>query len=164
MKTRTGFAAFGFSMVLATSAVAGCSGPTTPAASAPNPIATNSFTAAKPSGASLAITAPKQGDALIAGALKVAVDYSGPALIPGAEAKKLDDYHLHYFLDEDATRYIGTQMPIPTGNPHIVHSAARELTFENIAAGNHTLTVVMTGNNHISVTSPLTDTVTFALQ
>jgi hypothetical protein len=90
------------------------------------------------------------------------VDYKGPTLVPAAESKKLDDYHLHYFLDEDATPFIGaTPLPIPTGNPKIVHSAALQVTFDNVAAGSHTVTVVMTGNNHISLSPPVTAKVTF---
>jgi hypothetical protein len=94
----------------------------------------------------------------------VSIDYTGPQLVPAAEAKKLDDYHLHYFLDEDAKPYIGTSLPIPTGNPKIVHSAAKEVSFDNVAAGSHTVAVVMSGNNHISVAPPLSDTVSFTVK
>ena len=40
------------------------------------------------------------------GVVKVSVNYAGPTLVPGPEAKKLDDYHLHYFLDEDANGFV----------------------------------------------------------
>jgi hypothetical protein len=81
--------------------------------------------------------------------------------VDAANATKLDDYHLHYFLDVDPTRYIGTTVPIPLGDPRIIHSAATNVTFDNVAAGTHTLAVVMTGSNHISVTPPVADKVTF---
>ena len=85
------------------------------------------------------------------------MNYGGPTLVPGAQATKFADYHLHFFLDEDATPYIGTQQPIPARNPHIVRSAATDVAFDNVEAGDHTVTVVMTGSNHISVAGPLSD-------
>jgi hypothetical protein len=129
------------------------------AAPSPSPAA-----APKPADASLTITAPKDGDSVSAGPVKVTIEYTGPALVPAAEAKKLDDYHLHYFLDEDATPYIGTTTPVPTGNPEIIHSAATEVTFENVASGEHTITVLLTGNNHISVRPPVSEKVRFTVE
>ena len=99
-----------------------------------------------------------------AGSVQVSVQYSGPPLVPAANATKLDDYHVHYFLDEDASGYINGARSIPVGNPHIVHSSAKEVSFDNLAPGRHTLTVVMSGNNHVPVTPALADTVNFTLQ
>jgi hypothetical protein len=131
-----------------------------PAISSPAPAASPSPAAApKPTDASLRITAPAEGASTTAGPVTVTVEYTGPALVPAAEAKKLDDYHLHYFLDEDATAYIGTTTPIPTGNPKVIHSGSQEVTFQDVAAGEHTVTVVMTGSNHISVNPPVSDQV-----
>ena len=120
--------------------------------------------APKPTDATIKIVSPAQGGVLSGGAITVSVNYSGPTLVPGAEAKKLDDYHLHYFLDEDAAAYLGGGKSIPAGNPHIVHSAAREVTFDKLTPGQHTLTVVMSGNNHVAVAPVLTDSVTFTVQ
>jgi hypothetical protein len=92
------------------------------------------------------------------------VQYNGPPLVAAANATKLDDYHLHYFLDENATPYLGTLVPVPTGNPRIVHSAALQVTFDNVAAGSHTVTVMLSGANHISVAPPLSAQVTFTAQ
>jgi hypothetical protein len=94
----------------------------------------------------------------------VTLDYQGPTLVPAAQATKLDDYHVHYFLDEDATPYTGTTTPVPMGNPHIVHAAALQQAFDNVAAGSHTATVLMTGANHISLNPPVTDKVSFTVQ
>jgi hypothetical protein len=91
----------------------------------------------------------------------VTVSYTGPALVAVANATKLDDYHIHYFLDVDPTPYIGTTIPIPLGDPRIIHSAATTITFDNVAPGPHTLAVVMTGSNHISVNPPVADKETF---
>jgi hypothetical protein len=120
--------------------------------------------ASKPSGAELKIATPAANQSVGTGAVKISVTYNGPTLVPGAEAKKLDDYHLHYFLDEDATPFLSGGKSIPAGNPRIVHSAAREVTFENLSAGKHTVTVVMSGNNHVAVTPVLTDSVAFTVE
>jgi hypothetical protein len=109
----------------------------------------------------LKITSPASDATLPAGDVKVTVDYTGPDLVPAAQAKKLDDYHLHYLLDVDPTPYLGTTTPIPTNNPKIIHSAAKEVTFSNVASGSHSVTVIMTGSNHVSVAPPVADTVSF---
>jgi hypothetical protein len=119
--------------------------------------------APKPADVSLRITAPAAGQTLPAGSVQATVDYSGPPLVAAANATKLDDYHLHYFLDENATSYIGTLVPVPMGNPRIIHTAATRVTFDNVAAGSHTLTVLLTGSNHISVTPPVSEQVTFTV-
>ena len=96
--------------------------------------------------------------------MQVDVQYTGPALVAAANATKLDDYHLHYFLDESAAAYIGTQVPVPMGNPNIVHTAALQQTFDNVAPGPHTVTVMLSGANHVSVTPPLSAQVMFTVQ
>jgi len=89
------------------------------------------------------------------------VSYSGPTLVPAAAARKLDDYHLHYFLDVDPMPYLGTTLPVPMGDPRIVHTAATTVTFDDVAPGMHSLAVLLTGSNHISVNPPVWDTATF---
>jgi hypothetical protein len=128
------------------------------------PAAPVNAAAPRPSDVSLRLISPRPSDVLTTGTITVKVSYIGPTLVPGAQATKVEDYHLHYFLDEDATPYIGMPRPIPTGNPHIVHSAATEVGFDNVGGGNHTVAVVMTGSNHISVAEPLSDTVTFTVR
>src|SRR5205823_912491 len=77
--------------------------------------------APRPANASLSISSPTPGQTVPAGSVRVSVQWSGPLLVAAASATKLDDYHLHYFLDESATAYLGTLVPVPMGNPHIVH-------------------------------------------
>jgi hypothetical protein len=120
--------------------------------------------AARPASVSLKITSPKAGDTVAAGELKVTVDYAGPTPVAAAQATRLEDLHFHYFLDEDATPYIGKPVEIPSGNPKIAHSAATSVTFQNVAAGSHTVTVVVGGRNHVSTNPPLSDKVTFTVK
>jgi hypothetical protein len=106
-------------------------------------------------------TAPTTGQTVNAGSVTVTVNYTGPALVAVANATKLDDYHLHYLLDVDPTPYLGTTVPIPVGDPRIIHTAATSVTFDNVSAASHTVAVVMTGSNHISLSPPVADKVTF---
>jgi hypothetical protein len=134
-----------------------------PVSSSPSPSPAAAVAASRPSDASLRITAPTAGQGLPAGSIQVVVSYSGPPLVPAANATKLDDYHLHYFLDESVAPYLGTSVPVPMGNPHIVHTAATQVSFDNVAAGSHTVTVMLTGSTHVSVTPPLSDVVAFTV-
>jgi hypothetical protein len=110
---------------------------------------------------SLLFIAPTAGETVSAGSVRVSLGYSGPALVAAANATKLDDYHIHFFLDVDPTPYIGTSVPVPMGDPRIIHTASTSVTFENVAPGTHTLAVMMTGSNHISVNPPVVDQVSF---
>jgi hypothetical protein len=78
---------------------------TTFIACAPQPAATPAASgnpvAAKPSGAVLKIASPSQNSALGAGAVKISLSYTGPTLVPGAEAKKLDDDMVKVFNDHN---------------------------------------------------------------
>jgi hypothetical protein len=131
------------------------------AAASPSPAAQ---AAPKPDTVTLTITSPQAGETVSAGTVTVTIDYSGPDLVPAADATKLTDYHFHYFLDEDPTPYIGTTTPIPTGTPRIIHSAAKQVNFDNVTAGNHNLAVVMTGNNHVSTDPPVVERLTFTVR
>jgi hypothetical protein len=136
--------------------------PPVPSAAAPaSPSPAVAAAAPRPAGVSLMFIAPTVGETVSAGPVTVSVGYSGPALVPAANATKLDDYHLHYFLDVDPTPYIGTTVPVPLGDPRIVHTAATTVTFDNVAPGTHTLAVMMSGSNHISVNPPVADQESF---
>jgi len=97
------------------------------------------------------------------GSIQVSVDYAGPTLVAAADARKLDDYHLHYFLDVDATPYLGTVVPVPLDDARIIHTAATQVSFENVGPGRHTMTVMLSGANHISVNPPISDQTTFTI-
>jgi hypothetical protein len=113
---------------------------------------------------SLVFIAPTASTTVSAGSVTVTVNYVGPPLVEAASATKLEDYHLHYFLDVDPTPYIGTTVPIPVGNPRIMHSAATRVTFDNVEPGSHSLAVVMTGSNHISLNPPVAEQESFTVR
>jgi hypothetical protein len=145
-------------LALAVAAITGVA--CTPVA-ASRPIANSA--APRTSMVSLAIMTPRVDMPVRAGPVTVSVDYSGPPLVPAARAESLADYHLHYFLDVDPTPYLGTNQPIPLGDPHIIHTTDTEATFDAVGPGLHTVAVVLTGSNHVSLNPPVASIVTFTV-
>jgi hypothetical protein len=129
-----------------------------------NPITTTSDVVPPPASAAIKITVPAANASVPAGDLRVAYDLTNITTVPAAEAKKVDDLHLHVLLDVDPAAYLGTTTFIPLGNPSIIHTAAKEVTFKDVKAGSHKVTVILTGANHISTKPPISDTVTFNVQ
>jgi hypothetical protein len=141
-----------------------------PAATAPspspsvNPITTTSDVIPPPSNAAIKITSPSASGTVPAGDLKVTYDLTNIATVPAADAKSVNDLHVHVLLDVDPAPYIGTNVFVPPGNPSIIHTAAKEVTFKDVKAGAHQITVILTGANHISTKPPVTDTLKFTVQ
>jgi hypothetical protein len=71
------------------------------------------------------------------------------------EVKPPSDEHLHYFFDVTPT-LDGT--PIPTDDPNITHSREVSLTYEDVAAGEHTIWVVVAGADHVPLDPLVMDT------
>ena len=78
--------------------------------------------------------------------MTVTIDYEGPDLVAAAQATQL------------------TTTPLPAGNPRIIHSAYKQVTFDNVTPGNHNLAVLLTGNNHVSTNPPVVERLTFTVQ
>jgi len=120
--------------------------------------------ASAPTGVTITMVAPKDGSSVPPGDVTVNYDVAGVTLVPAADAKKLDDYHVHVLLDSDATPYLTQFLPVPMGNDNIVHTAAKMVTFKGVTAGPHTLSVFLTTSNHISVSPPIQTKATFTAQ
>ncbi|HLG74092.1 MAG TPA: hypothetical protein VK009_27040 [Chloroflexota bacterium] len=100
-----------------------------------------------------------------AGDVTVSYDVAGTTLVAAADAKKLDDYHVHVLLDTDPTPYLPPNpQPVPTGNDKIIHTAAKSVTFKNVAPGQHTINVILTTSNHVSVNPPIQTSAKFTAQ
>lgn len=153
--------AISFGLLLLTVLVCGCSvavlmsGGATPA---PTDIA-----AQRPE-ATLTIAQPPAGATLHSGKVTVVANYNGPALVAPAQATELNQYHLHYLLDVDPSLFLRKNVPIPLGNPSIIHTANTQVSFENVAPGSHRLAVVLTGSNHVSPTKPVAQEISFVVR
>ncbi len=65
--------------------------------------------------------------------------------IKAAAAADATSFHLHYFVDTPATAAGAT---IPSGDPKIIHSGTTTQDLGALAAGSHTVTVVLGQVNH----------------
>ena len=119
--------------------------------------------AARRPDATLTIAQPPAGATLPSGRVTVVVSYTGPPLVPAASATELNQYHLHYLLDVNANAYLDTSVPLPLGNPSIIHTANTQVTFDNVGPGSHLLAVVLTGSNHVSPNPPVAQQISVTL-
>lgn len=124
--------------------------------------------ALKPADVLLTIRDPRAGETITEegpdDSVTVSVDYWGPSLIAGFASGPVDQYHLVYLLDVDAAPYIGTLLPVPRCDPHIQHTADRRVIFDHVPHGIHTLAVLLTGSNNVSVNPPVAMRETFMVR
>jgi hypothetical protein len=151
--------------------LAAVSGPELAYAAAPvcaEDITPASMAALKPADVLLTISEPHAGETITEVApdesVAVAVDYLGPSLVAASVGGLIDQYHLAYLLDVDATPYIGTLLPVPHCNPHIQHTANRRVTFDHVPHGIHSLAVLLAGSNNVSVNPPVALRETFMVR
>lgn len=111
----------------------------------------------------ITITSPANGSTVPGPDVTVTISLTDLTLVAAAQATKPTDLHVHYLLDVDPTPYLDGKTPIPTNNPAIIHSAATSATFNNVAPGRHTVAVVLTQPNHVSVTPPVAPSTTFTV-
>jgi hypothetical protein len=127
-----------------------------------------SVAALRPTEVALAIASPRAGEVAVEGpeadSITVAVEYWGPRLSPAGAAHAVDEYHLAYFLDDDASPYVGTLLAIPRCDPRIIHSTATHVTFDHVMHGSHSLQVLLIGSNDVSVNPPVATSVTFLVR
>jgi hypothetical protein len=114
--------------------------------------------------ATLTIAQPPAGATLPSGRITVVVNYKGPSLVPAGTATELNEYHLHYLLDVNASAYLQTNVPIPLGNTSIIHTSDRQVSFDNVAPGSHLLAVVLTGSNHVSPNPPVAQQISITVK
>lgn len=144
------------SLVVAAALLAtACAGPA--ASPTPRPLAT------------ITITAPKAGATVPTGDVVVNYEVSDVTLIPAASAQKPEDYHAHAAMDMDTSQWIGTNVPVPaaSANPNparLIHTAAKTVTFTNVTAGEHTVTVWLSLASHVSVKPSVSATIKFTVR
>ncbi len=117
----------------------------------------------------ITITAPKAGATVPAGDVVVTYEVSDVALVPAASAQKPEDYHVHAAMDMDTSQWVGTSVAVPaaSANPNpsrLIHTAAKTVTFTNVTAGEHTVTVWLSLASHVSVRPPVSATVKFTVR
>ena len=107
------------------------------------------------------ITSPANGATVSGPDVTVNIAVTGTTLVPGTEATRLEDMHVHYGLDTDPAPWLGGTTPIPMGNPNIVHTAALSQTFSGLAPGSHRVVVILGLSSHVAVQPAVAPSVTF---
>ena len=107
--------------------------------------------------ASIAITAPTEGELLPGPDLTVQVAVSGFDLRPPLqETREPNAGHIEYFLDVLPT----FDQPTPLGEDNIIHSGRFSETFAGVPSGEHTVSVCLAYDDHTCIGPSLTDSAT----
>lgn len=101
------------------------------------------------------------GGAEVASPARIEVKLDGVALKSPSVG---DPYasHLHYFIDTDPAAVVGPGQPVPVGIPGIYHTDATHLTVD-LSPGPHTVWVVLTDNDHVTLSPPAQTRVSFTI-
>jgi len=102
-----------------------------------------------PAGESIVVAAPTA-----AAPTTVSVTVTPPVNLKAAKDADAASYHLHYFVDIDPSTVVQGGQAVPAGNPKIIHSAATTQDVGALAAGKHTIWVVLGDVGHV-VCSPV---------
>lgn len=106
------------------------------------------------------ITSPANGSTVAGPSVTVTWESSGVTIKPPAEATAKEEGHYHAFLDIMPDTTPGE--PFPKGEG-IVHTADTSTTFDNVAPGEHTVTLVLGYNDHSAWQPVVEDKVTFTV-
>lgn len=82
-------------------------------------------------------------------------------IVAAANARQLTEGHYHLFLDKAAN--LQDNVPILTGDPTIIHTAAKEYKWANVAPGRHTVVLVLAYSNHAPWIPRATATLNFTV-
>jgi hypothetical protein len=107
------------------------------------------------------ITSPANGATLAGPDVAISIAVTGTTLVPGTEATRKEDLHVHYLLDTDVAPYLSGATPVPMGNPNMVHTAALNYTFSGLAPGAHRVTVLLGYSTHAAFLPPVAPSVSF---
>ena len=149
-------------LLVASALASGCALPPDVFSQSATPVATD--VAPERPEATLTIAQPPAGATLPSGRVTVVVNYNGPPLVTASTATTLNQYHLHYLLDVNASQYLQLNVPIPLDNPSIIHTSNTQVSFDNVAPGSHVLAVVLTGSDHVSPKPPVAQQISFTVQ
>lgn len=97
-----------------------------------------------PSNLSIAVTAPIAGGVTT----PVTVVITPTLNLKAAAAQDPTSFHLHYYVDIDPTKTLNQGIPIPTGDPKIIHSASLAQDIGPLGPGPHTVWVVVGQASH----------------
>lgn len=101
----------------------------------------------------------------------MAFEVTGAELVAVFRAQCHTDYHVHVALDRDVSAYVGTDVPVPAQananikhTPNNVNEEPRNVTFSDVAAGQHPAIAWLSFADHSSVKPPVSSAVAFSVR
>jgi hypothetical protein len=112
--------------------------------------------------AAVTITSPANG-AMIDGPVMVGVDVTGATVKHWNEQDPTAVHH-HLLVDVDPSTVVQAGVPLPPGQASIIHTIDLNRQLMDLAPGPHTVTVVLTGTDHVPFSPSIQDQVTFTVR
>ncbi|MGD9894375.1 MAG: DUF4399 domain-containing protein, partial [Dehalococcoidia bacterium] len=112
--------------------------------------------------ATVKITAPADG-ATIDGPVMVGVEVNGATVKHWNEQDPTAVHH-HLLVDVDPSTVVQAGVPLPPGQSSIIHTIDLNRELMDLAPGPHTVTVVLTGTDHVPFSPSIQDQVSFTVR
>ena len=112
--------------------------------------------------ATVRITGPVNG-ATIDGPVEIGVEING-ATVKHWNERDPTAVHHHLLIDVDPVTVVQAGVPLPPGQANIIHTIEPARQLMDLAPGPHTVTVVLTGTDHVPFSPSIQDQVSFTVR
>jgi hypothetical protein len=94
------------------------------------------------------ITSPENCEEVSGPDVEIVWEAPDLTIVPAAEAQNETDLHAHFIVDNAYEVVAGAPIPVQDG---VIHTAAKPVTIEGLAPGEHTILLVIGDSGHIPV-------------
>lgn len=112
--------------------------------------------------AALKITGPANGST-VDGPVAIGVEITGATVKHWNEQDPTAVHH-HLLVDVDPATVVQAGVPLPPGQANIIHTIDLNRQLMDLAPGPHTVTVVLTGTDHVPFSPSIQDQVSFTVR
>lgn len=112
--------------------------------------------------ATVKITSPANG-ATVDGPVTISVEIAG-ATVKHWDERDPTAVHHHLLVDVDPATVLQAGVPLPPGQANIIHTIDLNRQLMDLAPGPHTVTVVLTGTDHVPFSPSIQDQVSFTVR
>ena len=112
--------------------------------------------------AGLKITSPAERATIADADVTVTIELADVTLVRPDNATKKDDVHVIFALDVDTKPFLEGTTTLRRG-PNVVHATRTSITFKDVAAGPHNVTVILVYSDHTAAQPPVASSVSFVV-
>ena len=112
--------------------------------------------------ATVKITGPANGS-VVDGPVTIGVEVNG-ATVKHWNERDPTAVHHHLLIDVDPVTVVQAGVPLPPGQANIIHTIEPSRQLMDLAPGPHTVTVVLTGTDHVPFSPSIQDQVSFTVR